>query len=1210
MAVSVLTKGVVAHLGPGKDLLDVGQAGVDSLAAGAGDVGSAASSALGPAGDAVSAGLSSALTQASDAASSLSSALDLDFVGSLVEGLNSLASSLPIVGTAAAALVVLFNVYKQVQFNKAVVDVFAIRVQDLTTTFLEIAKASGSSPAPQMRTFSELLKNGSEIVKQFTSRGFMGRLLKGKSDVTKLQSVDEAMTKCIGDLSLFVLGRSAVNQANHFEEVRRNNEAIIERIEELGGPEAVARDPVVAAQVAEQLGLPVDELKKELAMHFEALVEGQARLEAFLNEGPHLLISNFGMRSCWRIYCRSEKVSPKSLLSATKAFCITQLQLDEAFVNELVTDELIDLIDEDGDGVVSVVEVARTFADRSVSLLDILKRMRDSIAEKQNLRLPSPPHPYIGYVDQRKTLRRALSYGTYIHEGVCTAATESTPASELVTTQIHVVVGPHHSGRTAFCAKVLQEASYIPNRFFCFEARNDSSDPMVAYGRLLEAFGVESKDGDHQSAILNFTRTLKTPSLLVVDGQPKPALLDFLEVLRLSSRMMKVVVSVTDLSYYTDAAGRVRPDILVVRLDGFSAEEATIFCVEFATGPLQVVRVDVALRMVKRFGRPLPGYMWAFFNLPESTRMREAHAIKSKLATDEDLLLTGVDPRLAQLTASFKALSKGELYILTFLAFSDSCVDANSLFELVINSTESQEEEELVSSEIGLTAEDEEKHLSSASAGSVGGRRASARRESVLSLALSRDRKASVVDVSAVDVVEDDLDASVGDMFEATRKASGDMLRCVEDALDGMTKARLIDSYVNATGRARYYVPTFNGIVLRNLIREHHLDDTQVVAIKQCYATRIFRLFGRRLRTLCSMYNSGHVMASMRMFDDDRAFFNQVVGAIETGNIPPCCTQVAVSLIDNLLVLSARLKGDRLLAAYTNLMRLCETRCKSIRLYAMAFVAFVFLLQGRLTEGSVYGRAAVELSEGIEKEQPGVATFPYQMGKIMSMFVVAAVSMHSGNLELAERQMKSVAETMRAFIQLPFTGSYFRHKCKYLQHVQMVKLSIILRLQGKLSEALTTISLSVDQLEAILTSDHPFYVFAQTELGQIYTAMEKPMLAAEVFRKAAVASLATQGAYDPGSRCLLRKLAAALFRCGKVTDAAWCIRMSSTSLSPSEASELLAGLSRSEVAVTLEPALEGAPAKDPRHAHHGAAAGTRGSNAGLASITGRAPAKK
>ena len=78
MAVSVVTKGVVAHLGPGKDLLDVGQAGVDSLAAGAGDVASAASSALGPAGDAVSAGLSSALTQASDAASSLSSALDLD----------------------------------------------------------------------------------------------------------------------------------------------------------------------------------------------------------------------------------------------------------------------------------------------------------------------------------------------------------------------------------------------------------------------------------------------------------------------------------------------------------------------------------------------------------------------------------------------------------------------------------------------------------------------------------------------------------------------------------------------------------------------------------------------------------------------------------------------------------------------------------------------------------------------------------------------------------------------------------------------------------------------------------------------------------------------------------------------------------------------------------------------------------------------------
>ena len=76
-------------------------------------------------------------------------------------------------------------------------------------------------------------------------------------------------------------------------------------------------------------------------------------------------------------------------------------------------------------------------------------------------------------------------------------------------------------------------------------------------------------------------------------------------------------------------------------------------------------------------------------------------------------------------------------------------------------------------------------------------------------------------------------------------------------------------------------------------------------------------------------YNSGHVMASMRMFDDDRAFFNQVVGAIETGNIPPCCTQVAVSLIDNLLVLSARLKGDRVrgCACVVALVWVCWCEC-------------------------------------------------------------------------------------------------------------------------------------------------------------------------------------------------------------------------------------------------------------------------------------------
>ncbi len=52
------------------------------------------------------------------------------------------------------------------------------------------------------------------------------------------------------------------------------------------------------------------------------------------------------------------------------------------------------------------------------------------------------------------------------------------------------------------------------------------------------------------------------------------------------------------------------------------------------------------------------------------------------VGTGAGLMLTGADPRLAQLTANFRALSKGELYILTFLCFADSCVDANSVFEV------------------------------------------------------------------------------------------------------------------------------------------------------------------------------------------------------------------------------------------------------------------------------------------------------------------------------------------------------------------------------------------------------------------------------------------------------------------------------------------------------------------------------------------------
>ncbi len=63
-------------------------------------------------------------------------------------------------------------------------------------------------------------------------------------------------------------------------QVRRANEAIIDRIDGLGGPQAIARDPTVALEISSQLGLSPDELKKELAMHFEAVC-------AALYSAPH-----------------------------------------------------------------------------------------------------------------------------------------------------------------------------------------------------------------------------------------------------------------------------------------------------------------------------------------------------------------------------------------------------------------------------------------------------------------------------------------------------------------------------------------------------------------------------------------------------------------------------------------------------------------------------------------------------------------------------------------------------------------------------------------------------------------------------------------------------------------------------------------------------------------------------------------------------------
>jgi hypothetical protein len=52
----------------------------------------------------------------------------------------------------------------------------------------------------------------------------------------------------------------------------------------------------------------------------------------------------------------------------------------------------------------------------------------------------------------------------------------------------------------------------------------------------------------------------------------KPSIVDFFDVMRISSRLLRIVVCVSDMASVTDASGAYRPDVYCVSPNGFSKE--------------------------------------------------------------------------------------------------------------------------------------------------------------------------------------------------------------------------------------------------------------------------------------------------------------------------------------------------------------------------------------------------------------------------------------------------------------------------------------------------------------------------------------------------------------------------------------------------------------------------------------------------------------
>ena len=61
------------------------------------------------------------------------------------------------------------------------------------------------------------------------------------------------------------------------------------------------------------------------------------------------------------------------------------------------------------------------------------------------------------------------------------------------------------------------------------------------------------------------------------------------------------------------------------------------------------------------------------------------------------------------------------------------------------------------------------------------------------------------------------------------------------------------------------------------------------------------------------------------------------------------------------------------------LMRICETRSKSVRIFAHAHLGGAYATAGRFADASMQARVALELSSALERADSTQATFPHQV---------------------------------------------------------------------------------------------------------------------------------------------------------------------------------------------------------------------------------------
>jgi hypothetical protein len=161
----------------------------------------------------------------------------------------------------------------------------------------------------------ERLQQAQTAVTEVGSRSAIMAVVRASSDAQKLESVDKGLTETLVRLYQVLSLSQAHLQVRAYRAQEESSRKVMQCLDRLGGAAAVVRDEARLRELADELGLRIDEARADLA---QVLLDKLDKLEGTLRElqqdGPHSNISHGGAQVFWRSRIgHSFRISPRDL---------------------------------------------------------------------------------------------------------------------------------------------------------------------------------------------------------------------------------------------------------------------------------------------------------------------------------------------------------------------------------------------------------------------------------------------------------------------------------------------------------------------------------------------------------------------------------------------------------------------------------------------------------------------------------------------------------------------------------------------------------------------------------------------------------------------------------------------------------------------------------------------------------------------------------